>query len=362
MSNRNHHLINAYRQLSRQTDHYVLATIIETFGSTYQKAGARMLITETGELQGLLGGGCFERDLVEHARTVFETGQAKTVFYDMRAPDDVIWGLGLGCNGAVRIFLQRLTAADHFAPLNLIVEAFEKRQTGILTTIVESEHPDFPQSQSLFLPIEKNHVSWPVAAGDLPEKPSLQTHWVGGRSVRVFYDPLQPPTSLLLLGAGDDAMPVVECAKLLGWKVCVSDHRQALLHENRFPKADGLLHILPQNLRHSVQLDDYDAAVVMSHNLDHDRHYLAALAASKLAFIGLLGPSHRRDKLLQSLGDSSSQIADRVFGPVGLDIGAQTPEAIALSIIAGIHAALNGRTGLQLDKKTSTSHNHECSL
>ena len=103
MANKLNHLINAYWHLHQQTDNCVLANIIETFGSTYQKAGARMLITKEGELLGLLGGGCFEKDLVEQARSVFETGTAKTVFYDMRAPDDVIWGLGLGCNGAVKV-------------------------------------------------------------------------------------------------------------------------------------------------------------------------------------------------------------------------------------------------------------------
>jgi len=136
MSYKIKHLIDAYRRLNEQSADVVLATIVETFGSTYQKAGARMLIARDGGMTGLLGGGCFERDLMEQALPVFETGQAKTVFYDMRSPDDMIWGLGLGCNGAVRVLLQLLKAKDGFKPLNSIADAAEANLTGVLATSV----------------------------------------------------------------------------------------------------------------------------------------------------------------------------------------------------------------------------------
>ncbi len=151
MANKINHLINAYRHLKQQAEDCVLATIIETFGSTYQKAGARMLITKQGKLIGLLGGGCFERDLVEQALSVFETGEAKTVFYDMRAPDDVVWGLGLGCNGAVRVLLQLLKAKENFSPLNVIADTAEANLAGVLVTVYESGHPDFPVGHNFFL-------------------------------------------------------------------------------------------------------------------------------------------------------------------------------------------------------------------
>ena len=118
MSNKTKHLVDAYQQLKQQTQPAVLATIIETIGSTYQKAGARMVITQQDKLIGLLGGGCFERDLIEQARSVLATGQSKAVFYDMRTQEELVWGLGLGCNGAVRILLQRLDADQNFSPLN----------------------------------------------------------------------------------------------------------------------------------------------------------------------------------------------------------------------------------------------------
>ena len=168
MANKINHLIAAYRRLNEQPAHVVLATIVETFGSTYQKAGARMLIAKDGELTGLLGGGCFEKDLMEQALSVFETEKAKAIFYDMRSPDDLIWGLGLGCNGAVRVLLQLLKAEDGFNPLNTIADTAEANTTGVLVTTFESEHPDFPVGNSLFLPSNVIDHEQPLATMPIP--------------------------------------------------------------------------------------------------------------------------------------------------------------------------------------------------
>ncbi|MGZ8916548.1 MAG: XdhC family protein [Methylobacter sp.] len=368
MANKINHLINAYRQLNQQTENSVLATIIETFGSTYQQAGARMLITKQGELIGLLGGGCFERDLVEQARSVFETGTAKTVFYDMRSPDDVIWGLGLGCNGAVRVLLQLLKAEDDFSPLNIIADAAEANVAGVLVTVYESGHADFPSGHSLFLPASTAELlpsaPFPFTTAALQtvlqQKPRLEAHVIGDQEIRTFYDPLQPPLRLLVLGAGTDAIPLVQCAKALGWRVTVVDYRPAHIKKERFPQADHLLHIMPEDIGDNLELDQFSALVLMTHNVEYDGRYLKAIVNSPIPFIGLLGPAHRKDKLLQNLGSDTAQITGRVFGPVGLDIGAETPEEIALSIMAGIHADLSGRSGRQLSTK-STSDLHEYS-
>jgi xanthine dehydrogenase accessory factor len=361
-----HHLINAYRQACRQTGEIVLATIIETFGSTYQKAGARMLIDRNGELTGLLGGGCFERDLVEHAQSVFETGTPKTVFYDMRSPDDAVWGLGLGCNGAVRIFLQLLSAQDDFSPLNCFAAAGEAFESGLLATVIESAHPEFPVGRSLFLPAsaDRRPAFFPVTVWNLnpalPQQPRLESHAVGARTVKIFYDPIRPPLQLLVLGAGADTVPLVQCAKVLGWRVTVADHRSGYAKKERFPEADAVLHLLPQTLRNYPEWNRFSAAVLMTHNLDYDRRFLEVLADSTIPFIGLLGPAPRRERLLESLEDAAAQLDGRVFGPVGLDIGAETPEEIALSIVAGIQAALKGRKGGQLGLK-AVSLRHKCS-
>jgi xanthine/CO dehydrogenase XdhC/CoxF family maturation factor len=358
MTTKINHLLEAYPQLITQNENCVLATIIETFGSSYQKAGARLLITHAGELIGLLGGGCFERDLVEQARAVFDTGLAKTVFYDMRSAEDVVWGLGLGCNGAVRVLLQLLSAQDGFSPLNSLIEAANADVSGVLVTVVESIHPDFPAGASCFL---SESSSIPVAFRDFAEqtrkqqKPRLESQTIGNYPLSVFYDFLPPLSHLLVLGAGADAIPLVNCAKSLGWRVTIADHRPAHIKKERFPAADCLLYAIPEELSEHLNLNQFNALVLMTHNFEYDARYLKAIVNADIAFIGLLGPAPRKQGLLQSLGDDAERIRERVFGPVGLNIGAKTPEEIALSIMAGIYAELNQRSGQPLDQQV-----HEC--
>jgi xanthine/CO dehydrogenase XdhC/CoxF family maturation factor len=304
----------------------------------------------------LLGGGCFERDLVEQARSVFDTGIAKTVFYDMRSAEDVVWGLG--CNGAVRVLLQLLSAQDGFSPLNSIIEAANADVSGVLVTVVESIHPDFPAGASYFLSESR---SIPAAFSDFAEqtrkqqKPRLESQTIDDYQLSVFYDFLPPLSHLLVLGAGADAIPLVNCAKSLGWRVTIADHRPAHIQKQRFPTADHLLYATPEELSEHLNLNQFNALVLMTHNFEYDARFLKAIVNADIAFIGLLGPAPRKQGLLQSLGDDAERISKRVFGPVGLNIGAKTPEEIALSIMAGIYAELNQRSGQPLDQQV-----HEC--
>jgi len=357
MANQLHHLVDAFRNLASDSGDAVLATIIETQGSTYRKAGARMLITNDGECLGLLSGGCFEGDLLERSRSVFASGQAATVQYDMRSPDDVVWGLGLGCNGAVTILLQLLKAEEHFFPLDALAQAVCDDRRGVLITVTESALEPLPVGRSLFWgedDFEDDQSPWPhdliaparQALSD--DKPHRETHLVEGHAVNIFYDPIRPLLHLLVVGAGADAVPLLHCAKALGWRVTFVDHRPAYIRSERFASAERLLHCPPPALADTLALDRFDAAVLMTHNFDYDTRYLKIIADSRIPFIGVLGPDARKNRLLDSLGEQAAKIEGRVFGPVGLDIGAETPEEIALAIMAGILAAQNRRQGGQL--------------
>jgi xanthine/CO dehydrogenase XdhC/CoxF family maturation factor len=364
MSNKLNAVLAALPELRKQAKNCVLATIIETFGSTYQKAGARMLITPMGELIGLLGGGCFETDLVEHAQTVFATGTAKTVFYDMRSPVDEIWGLGLGCNGAVKILLQLLSVEQDFAPLNQLAEALAINLSGVLASVIESEHNQFPLGLSVFVPATGVGNRQLLASAPFPfmaaalqtglqQKPRLETQQIDERAIQVFYDPIQPSLRLLILGAGADALPLVNIAKCLGWHITVVDFRPSHLKPERFPQVDALLTLRPEMLAAGVELNHFNATVLMTHNIEADQAYLQELANSRIPFIGLLGPASRKDRLLQSLHNQAAlSLSPRIYGPVGLDIGAETPEEIALSIMAGIQAELKDRNGHSFNVKS----------
>ena len=330
-----------------------------------------MLIERNGELTGLLGGGCFEKDLMEQAQSVFETGKSKAVFYDMRSSEDVIWGLGLGCNGAVRVLLQLLKAEEDFYPLNMIAGAAEADTTGVLITTFESGHPDFPAGSSLFLSSltiddDRPLATYPFTVSAcqtlLQRKPHIEAHVVDGHVVKTFYDLIQPPLQLLVLGAGADAVPVVRYAKSLGWRVTVVDYRSGHIKPERFPEADRLLNLIPEDLAVNMKLDQFNAMVLMTHNIEADERYLKGIANSRIPFIGLLGPMPRKDRLLQTLGVKATRIRDRVFGPIGLDIGAEAPEEIALSIIAGILAAMNQRDGRQLNTKGKENARNNLSI
>lgn len=362
MPNKHQHLIEAYRRLRERGEDAVLATVVETFGSTYQKAGARMVIERSGAMDGLLGGGCFERDLLEQAESVFETGIAKCLFYDMRGAADDVWGLGMGCDGAVRILLQRLAAGENFHPLDRIAEAALAHASGVMVTVLTSDHPQYPAGYCQFL-TEPDAGQPPGLAGVpmpfvtsalqslLQQTPRTTEHRIDSATVRVFYDAVQPPWRLLVIGGGDDVAPLVQCAKLLGWRVTVVDYRPAYVRPERFASADDVCLLPPEQLAGHLDLSQFKALVLMTHNIDYDSRYLAALRGSRIRFIGLLGPARRRDRLLRHLGDDAEHLAYRVFGPVGLDIGAETPAEIAVSIMAGIHAELTGRRGQILAAK-----------
>jgi xanthine dehydrogenase accessory factor len=321
----------------------VLATVVATAGSTYRKPGARMLIMADGRYLGLLSGGCLEADLKIHAQEVMDSGVPRAVEYDMRGPDDILFGIGAGCEGAMRVLLEPAGAGSPAAAA--LAAAGAATQTGYSQSLV-SVH------ESADLPLGTYDAAPPLpsaliqaAAQSLKDCMSRGVDAQdGGARTRAFVQFLAPPPHLLICGAGPDAQPVVSAARALGWRVSVVDHRPAYAVAADFPGAD-VRPCDPQSLRTTVDLQRCHAAVVMSHHLSSDATYLRELAQAGVpAYVGLLGPEARRSRLLQELGPLGETLKSRLRGPVGIDIGAVTPEGIALAIVSQIHAWLAGRT------------------
>lgn len=332
-------LIEFFDAQRKQGKPLALATIVRTIGSTYRKPGAHMLIANDGNAAGLLSGGCAESDLIERAQRVIESGRAELAEYDTRGSDDVIWGIGLGCEGAMQILLTRLDAATHYQPFAAIAESVQQQKrtafafsvdAGSLGRCWHSQQSDLPASLH-------EHMQSMIA--------TRAADTVQINSQAVFVAPVELPPRLLIMGAGADAMPVVEIAGLMGWQVSLADHRPAYAVAARFPRAQQVLLQPAVELTQRIHLSDFDAAVVMSHHLPTDQTYLGLLADSTVGYVGLLGPPARRTRLLAELGERATQLSGRLAGPVGLDIGAKTPEAIALAIVAEIHAHLHHRGG-----------------
>lgn len=339
-------LLDFYRD-HREQEFLVLATIVATVGSTYRKPGAMMLIARDGAYEGLISGGCLEGDLLHHAAEVFDGGVPKRVTYDMHAGDDLAWGLGLGCDGVIHLLLQRLERDRTFGLLDHLEQAQAHRRGALLALATLSDGT---------VPVGSHAVldSSGISAGDAllarilqgfaepwPDWRCQLARYGEGAAGEALVIHLPPTPRVLICGAGPDAVPLARLLAELGWEVVVTDHRPAFARPDRFPPGCAVLQARPEKLAEALTPASMDAAVVMSHHLENDGAYLACLAPHDIPYIGVLGPRARRLRLAKQAGCS-----DRViFGPAGLDIGAELPASIALAIAAEIHAVLNQRDG-----------------
>ncbi len=270
----------------------VLVAVLATSGSTYSKSGNLLLIDSEGESSGLLSGGCLEEDLAERAARVMASGVADVFSYDLTA-DDEVFGFGVGCEGTMQILLAKLDAATDHEPLGSVIARLERARAGVL---------------------ESSAGSYELALN------------------------VQRPRRVLLLGAGRDAVPLVRFCRSLGWHTSVSDHRPEYIERIGQERPHIATCIPADELESTYDLDDFDAVVVMSHHLGSDRTYLARLADTSVAYVGLMGPPHRRDRLLADIGDKAMALDGRLRSPVGMRIGGRGPSAIALEVAAQLQA------------------------
>lgn len=343
MSHRPLSLSEFFHDYRQRGQPLVLATIVHTVGSTYRKAGAHMLLAADGAAAGLLSGGCLESDLMERAHAVLDSGQPLIVDYDTRSSDDLVWGIGLGCEGAIRILLTRLDTGNDYQPLAYAEHCRDAGLASRVALVTDSTNPAYPLGTACWP--HEGHFAPAVVTTALARTGTTGTATVQAEGATFLIIPIELPTRLLLLGAGPDAQPLVEIAGLMGWHVTVLDHRPAYAIATRFPRARQVLLQPVQALAELLAHTPYDAAVVMSHHLPSDQAYLTVLADSAIGYVGLLGPAPRRTRLLHDVGPKSAQLSHRLYGPVGLDIGARTPETIALAIVAEIQAVTTGSPG-----------------
>jgi xanthine dehydrogenase accessory factor len=328
-------------RLAKITTSCVLATVISAIGSTYRKPGARMLIESDGRITGLLSGGCLEQDLREHANSILAAGEARTVTYDMRADNDLVFGIGAGCEGGMTILLEPVERGSRAALA--IARAGELSERGELTALVMFyQGPAGRRGTHLWHASVEAFVGEPLANVCQQAVATARPQDFRGSDdsgpCAAWIQPVLPLPAILICGAGSDVQPLAAAFQALHYPVTVADHRPAFANADDFPGATVLLG--PSGtLASRIDLTRFFAAVVMSHNLASDADYLGALARSSLPYIGVLGPRVRRSRLLAELGEAGGSIAARLRGPIGLDIGAVTPEGIALAIAAEVHAA-----------------------
>lgn len=379
-------ILDAFHLASQRGETAFLVTVVNTQGSTYRRPGARMLITQTGETIGMVSGGCLEQDILEHTR--LQSGEAIVVTYDSTSEnEDILWGFGLGCNGVVQVLIESLQPSCN--PLTILAECWRDAAKGglpprvrcpvVLASIFQTEGQVegttvglggclalTPNKLIVFAQTNSDLVTAIAADAQAVlhrQQSIIKSYDLSTGKVQVFLEFIQSPTSIMIFGGGHDVIPVAQLAKSLGWQVTVTDCRANPISNDRFAMADQVILTRRERLQQLTvnHLGDQPiAAVVMTHNYLDDIEVLRTLLPSSVQYIGVLGPKRRTERLLQNLQAegmvySNAQL-EKLYAPIGLDIGADTPEAIAVSIVAEIQAVLAQRTGGFLKRRSMPIH------
>ncbi len=343
----------------------VLATVVHVEGSAYRRPGARMLIRSDGRHVGSISGGCLETDVCRKAWWLTEDGRPTVRVYDTTSEDDdAAWEFGLGCNGVVHVLLERLDNPGARETLEFLADRRSTRQPGVMATIIHAAADCGVQVGDRLL-VDHRGMSCGGGLEASPLEPMLRgqardcLEAAGSRLLHLegcaaFVEFVAPPLPLVIFGAGHDALPLVAFATQLGWHVTVADGRPTHAQRHRFPAADEVLLLPRHDPLAALTIDAESIVVVMTHNFPQDVALLRALLPIRPRYLGLLGSQQRAARLLAAVGAPGA--AHDLHAPVGLDIGADTPELIALAVVAEIQAALSGREGGKMRLRRGSIH------
>ncbi len=369
-------IILAYGEAQQRGQQSALATVVHLDGSSYRRPGARMLVTEEGRMTGAISGGCLEGDALHKALLVMNQQRARLVTYDTGDEDDITLGVQLGCNGIIRILIEPIIPEKPFNPVELLKKINAKRQQAVLVTLFDADSMSRDQPGTRLL-LEEDGSS----VGELDD-PLLKTtlledagnamrirqslfkkYKTTSQSISAFIEYIPPAISLVIVGAGNDAQPVLGIADILGWEASVVDGRATHATAERFASACQVLVSRPEKVLERIPIDEQTVFVLMTHNYNYDLAMLRALLQTNAPYIGVLGPRNKLDLMLDEIQSGGIKLnreqLNRIYGPVGLDIGAETAGEIAVSVIAEIKGVLMGKSGQSLRLKEEVIHPRE---
>lgn len=362
-------LLEAYKNIDFLSQKAALATVVSVQGSAYRRVGARMLITDSGQWTGAISGGCLEGDALRKARKVMSEQIPKTIIYDTTNEESAKkLGASLGCEGIIDVLIEPILNTNEQNPLFWLAKFaqnndFAQKGQERLATVFES---NTHIGEKLFLDFENNfqsNISDKILKSSiLNDLKNIQKSTVKHyNNAKVLLEVLQPATHLLVFGGGYDAVPLVNFAKQTGFQVTLTDDCAAHVIPKRFPAADCLLYVPRQNIAQQLIINKYTAAVLISHNYDYDLSVLKQLLPTPIAYIGMIGTKKRSEKMKTELhnDDLKALFEAKVHSPAGLDIGAETPEEIALSVLAEIKAHFNHRNGTFLKLRQTLIHDND---
>lgn len=366
-------IIFAYDQAIAAGKKTALATVVHVEGSSYRRPGARMLVDDEGMVTGAISGGCLEGDALRKALFAISQQVSRLVSYDTSNEEDVSIGIQLGCEGIIQVLFEPIDSNDPYNPIELIRMAIAERQYTMLGTIFKLKEKSSSQMGTCCMMSDHfQHMGSKIPehfrtalSADMKQlfhdrNSSFQQYNTTDGDITVFFELIQPVMSLVIVGAGNDAIPMMNIANQLGWDVRVVDGRNTHARPERFTAACQVLVSHPEKVLEQIPMDTRTACVMMTHNYQYDKLMLKALLPLNIAYIGMLGPRKKLDRMLKDIcGEGfniQAEMLEKVYGPTGLEIGAETPEEIALSIIAEIQAVINAVPGGSLKFKSNVIH------
>jgi len=361
-------ILKAYRIAKKSGKKSALATVVKVEGSSYRQPGARMLVTEDGLLTGAISGGCLEGDALRKALLSIDQQQNKLITYNTTNEDDSEVGLQLGCNGIVHILFEYIDDEQINNPIQLLQQLENDRKDAVILTVFSLRRQAiqigtilfYRQNSRAICTNEIASVLFTNAAEVLNTKTTLIKKLYDTNENEALLEYISPPISLVIAGAGNDVQPLVKMADILGWQITVGDGRSTHATQSRFPEANRVKVARTEDFLNGIQIDDQTYFVLMTHNYKYDLELLKILASTNCKYIGLLGPKTKLNRMLDDLQDIgitlNEEQLNRIYGPVGLELGAETSEEIALSVVAEIKAIISGKKGTSLKYKTGKIH------
>ncbi|UJP64140.1 XdhC family protein [Mongoliitalea daihaiensis] len=348
-------IIQQYYTYLANNEACALATVVKVDGSAYRRPGARMLVSENGQLTGAISGGCLEGDALRKAQAVIFKQKSSIVTYDTTDEDDQKFGIGLGCNGIIHVLIEPIQFEEVLNPIKLLEIALGKRETAVLLTLVDLDPTATDQPGTLAcIQAEESHLSSRAQKlshlnqfiDDTAYLTSLQSSIIqkiaSEETLYCLVEPIHPPVHIWLFGAGNDTIPVTKFAQLLGWEVTLIDGRKTHANEVRFPGVNRIFVRSAEDALEGLSADAHTVALLMTHNFEYEATLLEGLLPLPLPYIGILGPKKKSLKLFERLENKGFAIPhERIYGPMGLHIGAEGSEAIALSVLSEIMAVLH---------------------
>jgi xanthine dehydrogenase accessory factor len=371
-------IIRAYETACAAGKKAALATVVHVEGSSYRRPGARMLVTDDGMLTGTISGGCLEGDALRKALLAIKEQKNKLVTYDTSDEEDARFGVQLGCNGIVHILFEPIFDDNPDNPIQLLKRVAAQRQTAVLVSLFSLENKGLQPGLCM---LQIATQCWVSASSGLStdiladlqsrlveaysQHKSITKQYAGGL-LTAYIELLQSPVSLIICGAGNDAIPVVQVANLIGFDATIIDGRQTHANLQRFPTANAIIVSKAEQALAQVGLDERTAWVLMTHNYNYDLEVLTQLLETNCRYIGILGPKKKLQRMLDEVAGKGILLTEeklnKIYSPVGLDLGAETAEEIAISIIAEVKAVFTGRGGQSLRDKEEAIHSRDVQI